>query len=59
MKLPLNQLACMSALLVPVIVVTAVCADVYSRKIILAVATTDPEVAVIPTLSALVNWAAK
>ena len=51
----LNQFVCMSEVVVLVIVLTAELAVASSRKIILTVATTEPEVAVTATVSALVN----
>ena len=51
----LNQFVCMSEVVVLMIVLTAELAVASSRKIILTVATTEPEVAVTATVSALVN----
>ena len=51
----LNQFVCMSEVVVLVIVLTAELAVASLRKIILTVATTEPEVAVTATVSALVN----
>ena len=51
----LNQFVCMSEVVVLVIVLTAELAVASSRKIILTVATVEPEVAVTATVSALVN----
>ena len=51
----LNQFVCMSEVVVLVIVLTAELAVASSRKIILTVATIEPEVAVTATVSALVN----
>ena len=51
----LNQFVCMSEVVVLVIVLTAELAVASSRKIILTVAMTEPEVAVTATVSALVN----
>lgn len=50
----LNQFVCMSEVVVLVIVLTAELAVASSRKISLTVATTEPEVAVTATVSALV-----
>ena len=51
----LNQFVCMSEVVVLMIVLTAELAVASSRKIILTVATIEPEVAVTATVSALVN----
>ena len=51
----LNQFVCMSEVVVLMIVLTAELAVASSRKIILTVATVEPEVAVTATVSALVN----
>ena len=51
----LNQFVCMSEVVVLMIVLTAELAVASSRKIILTVAMTEPEVAVTATVSALVN----